>query len=488
MGSYGILLVIVLVLVSGLIAYLGDVLGRRLGRRRVTLFGLRPRYTAIAFSVVAGMAITLLTLLAAAVISEKVRVGLTQVDAMRSQMSQLKAELRKNQSVLVAAEARTKAAEQARQAEAQRLAETRSRMGQVAAKLQKADSRLQAVDAEMRSVAAHLRGSQERLQVVQSQFSRVNDELELRKKQVKKGEENALRVGRELLAAERQRDELAQQRDALTGEVAHLQERAESLRIEGEGLQSEVARLNALVGAARPALTEEVIFEVGEELGRQVISCNQPITAIRQQLDEFLAGVEAKVRRAGAGGGANGRAMILAQALTQTGSRIVYDDSDLLEMLARRIHAPDGTMVVRVFCLLNIARGSPAPVDLTVVPNRLLFSKGDKLATISLNPEKSEAELLVDIVSWLRDKVATSARRQNILPDLPPGGEKALLFGTNRDAVGRISPDRLFSLLKQIKRRHGLVQVTARAGQDTWTAGPLEVELTIEETAATSHL
>ena len=93
-GLYGIALIFALVAVSGLVAYVGDILGRRLGRKRLSLFGLRPRHTAIAVSVLAGMVITILTLGAAMLISEDVKDGLIRVSEMRREQGELSRELR----------------------------------------------------------------------------------------------------------------------------------------------------------------------------------------------------------------------------------------------------------------------------------------------------------------------------------------------------------------------------------------------------------
>ena len=49
-------------LVSGAIAWLGDLIGRRIGRKRLTFLGIRPRNTAILFTVITGMLIAALTL------------------------------------------------------------------------------------------------------------------------------------------------------------------------------------------------------------------------------------------------------------------------------------------------------------------------------------------------------------------------------------------------------------------------------------------
>jgi uncharacterized protein (DUF3084 family) len=463
-GTYGILLVAALVLVSGLIAYLGDILGRRLGRRRITLFGLRPRHTAIAVSVAAGMAITLLTLIVAAALSEKVRIGLTQVDQMRAQMSQLGAKLEESRKTLQAAEKRTGEVEKAREAALADLAESKRQMAEVSTKLGEAESKLKAVNDELAKVNTKLSESQKRLENVEAQLKRAREEL-------KRGEGVALEQGKKLLQLETQRDALLRQRDSLTAEVGSLKTEAKSLR--GE---------RALIGVTAPILTEEVIFEVGEELGRQEIEANQPIAVLRQELEQFASRLEQEVRAAGAGEDENGRALIFVQVLVQQGSQLVriYETSELMEMLARQIHAPGGSVIIRAFSMLNVPRGRPVPINLALVENHLLFKKGETLARIRLDPSKSEGELLSEIVVWLRTEVAARARQKSILPDLPPTSEKALLFGGDRRAVGRISPERLFSLLKEIKRRRAPVTVVAAAARDTWTAGPLDVELVIQ--------
>ncbi len=472
MGTYGIFLVIVLVLVSGLIAYVGDILGRRLGRRRVTIFGLRPRYTAIVFSVVAGMLITLLTLFAAAALSEKVRVGLTQVDVIRDQLRTLESKAKASNKQLENARKRTQQAEQARKAALASLEAARKEMKQVGQRLQQAKT-------ETARVTKRLETSQNKLQEVEKQFSFASLELKKQKEQLKNGEEVAMKAGRALLETTRQRDKLSQQKDTLNKEVADLRQQADSLHSETEDLRAQLSRLKSLAEAATPTLTGEVILQVGEEVGREVIDSDQPIASIRQELQQFLHGLEKRVKEAGAGEDAQGRAIILARAALGAGNNGIQpnEEGEMLEMLARQIHAPSGSVIVRAFSLLNVARGRPVPVDLALVPNRLLFKKGEKLAEISLNPARSETELLAEIIWWLREKVSTRARQENMLSDLPAAGEKALLFGSPSRPVGRIGPEQLFAVLKQVKGRRSPVRIVASAAKDTWTAGPLQVEL-----------
>src|SRR6266571_2218250 len=55
------LALIMTVLMGGFIAYNGDLIGRKYGKRRVTLFGLRPKHTAILITSVTGVLISALT-------------------------------------------------------------------------------------------------------------------------------------------------------------------------------------------------------------------------------------------------------------------------------------------------------------------------------------------------------------------------------------------------------------------------------------------
>lgn len=69
----GLPFIIVTLVVAGLVAWAGDVLGRKLGRRRISLFGLRPRRTALLIAVLTGMLITGGTILASFLASENIR-------------------------------------------------------------------------------------------------------------------------------------------------------------------------------------------------------------------------------------------------------------------------------------------------------------------------------------------------------------------------------------------------------------------------------
>ncbi|MCX6374795.1 MAG: DUF3084 domain-containing protein, partial [Armatimonadetes bacterium] len=73
MSWQNVLALAVFVIVCGIIAYVGDILGRRMGKRRLSLFGLRPRHTAIVMTTITGMLIAIFTIALMATLSKEVQ-------------------------------------------------------------------------------------------------------------------------------------------------------------------------------------------------------------------------------------------------------------------------------------------------------------------------------------------------------------------------------------------------------------------------------
>src|SRR5207244_509737 len=96
----GVLLIPLLILLSGAIALVGNAVGRNIGRRRLSLVGLRPRYTAQIVTVVTGMLITIVTLIVVLLISSEARVALFRLNAVLRQTRQLEEEIHRQEDRL----------------------------------------------------------------------------------------------------------------------------------------------------------------------------------------------------------------------------------------------------------------------------------------------------------------------------------------------------------------------------------------------------
>ena len=86
---YSFILVFTLILISGLIAFVGDWIGLKIGKKRVTIFGLRPHYTAIVITIISGMLIVIITVSILAISSNDVRTALFGMEQLKEKLSNL---------------------------------------------------------------------------------------------------------------------------------------------------------------------------------------------------------------------------------------------------------------------------------------------------------------------------------------------------------------------------------------------------------------
>jgi len=96
----GTLLIPVLIVLSGAIALVGNAVGRNIGRRRLSLLGLRPRYTAQVITILTGMLITVTTLLVVLALSQDARVALLQLNKVLRETQRLEAEIKRQEERL----------------------------------------------------------------------------------------------------------------------------------------------------------------------------------------------------------------------------------------------------------------------------------------------------------------------------------------------------------------------------------------------------
>ncbi len=89
----GISIFLVLIFMGGLIAFLGDKIGSKVGKKRMTLFGLRPKYTSVIVTIISGTLISFMTIAVLAVASENVRVALFGLNKLYAEMDELNAEI-----------------------------------------------------------------------------------------------------------------------------------------------------------------------------------------------------------------------------------------------------------------------------------------------------------------------------------------------------------------------------------------------------------
>lgn len=90
---FAVQVVLLLLIVSGAIAYFGNYVGRYIGKRRLALFHLRPRHTAITITVISGVLIAVVTVSVLLVVSQDARTAFLGLDKLKDQVFQKSQEL-----------------------------------------------------------------------------------------------------------------------------------------------------------------------------------------------------------------------------------------------------------------------------------------------------------------------------------------------------------------------------------------------------------
>jgi hypothetical protein len=79
---------------AGAVAYVGDRVGHQVGRRRLSLFGIRPRYTSTIVAIATGMVIALVVTLSAIFASQQVKTAFFKLNSINQQINELQARQR----------------------------------------------------------------------------------------------------------------------------------------------------------------------------------------------------------------------------------------------------------------------------------------------------------------------------------------------------------------------------------------------------------
>ncbi|MFP4481903.1 MAG: DUF3084 domain-containing protein [Thermovirgaceae bacterium] len=164
-------LVIMLLVVSAVVSFIGDIVGMRIGKKRVSLFGLRPRYTSSLVTVVTGILIMLFTLGALAMTSETVRTAIFSMKIVQSQIRDLTSQLQENRSELDSMEQRLAESQSS-------LIEKQTQLSEVQSELEGREERLAQVERELEQTRQEQKLTQQELEELREERSRLNRQIE----------------------------------------------------------------------------------------------------------------------------------------------------------------------------------------------------------------------------------------------------------------------------------------------------------------------
>ena len=149
---FGVTLILVIVITGGLIAFFGDRIGTRVGKRRLTLWGLRPRYTSIIITILTGILIAGSTMGVLTIISYDVRTALFGMEALKQQTRELTGEVADRTRALASARAEMEAAQAELKKKNAEYAQTNERIAAITRELHSLQANKQELDARIASL------------------------------------------------------------------------------------------------------------------------------------------------------------------------------------------------------------------------------------------------------------------------------------------------------------------------------------------------
>ncbi|MGI4791403.1 MAG: DUF3084 domain-containing protein [Janthinobacterium lividum] len=452
----------ILFVMGGVTAYMGDRLGSYIGKKRHSTFGLRPRHTAMLWTVVSGGVIAVGTLLLFVTLNNTFKTALVrgpQLLTANSELSKLNRTLiQRNAAAARQAEAAAKSAQAAQikavaaqktlNAAVGQLSQTKSVLAQSRSVLTQRQAALAAAQQNLAGAKRGLGSTHAELRTAQAQVRLARAAVQEAKRQVQVAGSQIVQANKSVLALVIQQDKL----------------HANTKKLMSQNLAQET-QLQASQGHA-------LIFRREEELGRTVVSARQDTYALRRELSVFLDQVELTARQRGAGGLDNAPAIIIPALGEATGNDPAAREA-ALDALSQNISAEGGFMpsiVVVADARYNTFRGEAVKLDLRPYANILVFSKNAVIAHGTVDGSQPEDVILKRLQEFLTGQVRTEALQRGIIPVHDPQSGLPL--------VGEpIKSDIWVGLVKQIQQAGPDAAISASAAQDTYSADPLKLDL-----------
>lgn len=359
----GLVLIFAVLILGGVIATAGDRIGMRVGKARLSLFKLRPRQTATLITILTGSIISATTLGLLFAISEQLRTGVFELEALQE-------ELTAAQNELIDVQQEKRRIEDALANSRQEQRQARQRLQGINASLQEAIRRQRQTEAELETITEQAEALDQEIEQLQAETQSLLNERDRREQEIAAKE-------RQLQQLEQQRSRLEQQRIRLEQEVVRLDQEVAELERERERLAREVS---ALREGNLALFNNQVIVERVAEV--------ESTAEARQGVGQLLAQANQFVLNEIAPG-------VFSEENVPVLELSVRDIEELIAQIR-----PGSEYLFRIVSGGNYLVGEPCvlsgtecvEVGVVIVPNRLIFNEGEVLASVTLSAQPSSSQ------------------------------------------------------------------------------------------------
>ena len=430
---YGIVIIILLIILSGLIAYLGDQIGMKVGKKRISIFGLRPKYSSIIITVITGILIAALSITILLTVYGSLREAIFNINKVVVRLENLDEELKQKDEELknMQKEINTKSEE---------LETLQTQKTNLESKLSDLQNELKMVEDELQNTKDELASTEKVLQNTETELKNTENELSNTEEELKSAEENiaALRKNRDEL--NQRISELNKQKNELEAKVNSLNERMSKLTEDYE-IASELA--NRLGEDMYYYMREDMVYQKGDTIYAKVIEGGQSEDETIDALNEFLteANEAAKSRP--------------IKVDEETGMALELQTEDILYTARVLYNMDEGQQViVSLVSSVNVPRNEWLKANFVLEKNFKVFAKGDFIAAKVIDANDQTATIDAELRSLLAE-VNKKAKENGLITD-------------SEGQVGSIDFINFYQLVENVKSKNEKIKVNVHANKDIW--------------------
>ncbi len=340
----GYMIITVIIIFGGFLALLGDRVGMKVGKKRLSLFGMRPKYTSMVITVLTGFFIAGLTLLVLSFVSDYVHTAIFRLKAIQDELVVTTGQVESLTDQYFHKEEEYKSLTQ-KHVKLLRDLET------VVAERQKKEEQLNKIEEEYRLVQVNLNTTTKELALAQKRsqnLAKINEDLQ-----------------NQIANLNLQEARLNQQIQNLEGWLKSLEDRHQTI-----------------VG-------KPIIFYVGEILVAKVVEPNKNTNKIFERIVEPLLNE------------ANQIALKRGAKIPGKSDYALRISPHRIAEIERQIVGLKELAVLRVTVEKNSVANEPLTVTLEVFPNKKIFVRGEIIAETKVLKSTSESGLRDQLLSLL---------------------------------------------------------------------------------------
>ena len=443
----GFTMIFLLVILGGVVAYVGDRIGMKIGRKRLSIFGLRPRYTSIIITIITGVMISAVTLGIMTLVSQDVRTALFRMKDIQEKLATTEDNLKLTLKEL---DERQDEADVLTQQVAQISSvydDLKARYDDIQVQLDSAIESKNKVETELSNVENELVVNERNLDDINRRYNLAQTELSNSNSRLRTSQEEIERLGTEKSELQSYIAELRETRDSLEEDVTRLEKTVADFTNTSMMLAENMDRTK--LGT--------VIFTANQVVLGRVIDCSGSSDYKLQQLNEFLYDLEAIAFDRGAFPDEN----------DENSSAVIFENTNTNDVF-QKIDISTGKMIIRAISPLNSIYGEPLLVLLSLFDDEKIFSEGQVIASREIDSGKRAEDIQQEIL--------------NIMQDV---NNSAVAKGMPTDEEGRIgtilSVAEFASIISDIVSYEQKVVVKVVASNDIWRsdASP-SIDLVVE--------